>query len=933
MWEVVSSTALSSNLTFTGNTTFLANTASFAGAGIFISNCTLSSTGNIQFINNSHSVIISDTMYYAGGTIRALASSLHFTGTSNFIGNSAENGGAIYINGTFMSFTGTNNYRLNLGYAYSGGGGAIYTSNCSTIIFTGSTNFDSNFAAYGGAINAYGNATLTFNGTVSITNNGRELNTSRDNYGGGMFIAMDSTLSLLPNTTIYWENNRASSGGAIYVRDSPFIYCTEIVKYIPKEECFFQLPGQNLSNGIDVQLVFKNNSADDAGSVLYGGAVDNCRLTGLDSKKSGEVFDAMVVKNNNTIPIISSDPFNICRCKANYHPDCYSNTVCSVYPGETFYVLVAACGQRNGTVAADIISRIYMGNLQSSQYRRQANGTCTKLSFTVLSLSEYVNLELHAEGPCSTFGGTLGFSLKMNYTCPPGFNFSDVKRSCVCAKTLEKYTDNCNISSGVGWITRDSGQDFWVGYNNGLILHPHCPLDYCKSDSVVFPLDNTDLQCANNRVGLLCGKCKMNYSIVLGTSQCKQCTNSYLALLILFAVMGVALVFFLLVCKMTVATGTLSGLVFYANVVEVNRTIFLPVEYTDVLSTFIAWLNLNFGIEICFFDGLDAYTNTWLQFVFPVYIWMLVGFIVLISNFSHRFANLLGNNPVSVLATLILLSYTKILCTLIDAIHITYLEYPGCDRGVWLYDANIQYLTGKHIPLFLVAMLVFIFLFIPYTVLLLFGQWLLAISHLRLFSWVNRLKPFMDSYHAPYKAKHRYWPGLLLVLRFSFLLAFALNSQQDPSINLLAILVGAGILQMWVLISGGVYTNWCLDALEGSFALNLIILVGATLYNNVNHSRDQSAWHTRQLAAGYTSLSISFVTFIGILAYHIFYQLKHTKLWKNVPNLNLMFNKLTFKQAANVVNNHVSKPTETADLDDIREPLLDDKPQPSYGIF
>ena len=145
-----------------------------------------------------------------------------------------------------------------------------------------------------------------------------------------------------------------------------------------------------------------------------------------------------------------------------------------------------------------------------------------------------------------------------------------------------------------------------------------------------------------------------------------------------------------------------------------------------------------------------------------------------------------GNNPVSVLATLILLSYTKILRTLVTVLYVTYLEYPTYNRMVWLYDANIVYFAGEHIPLFLVAMLVFIFLFLPYTLLLLFGQWLQAISHLRLFSWVNsaRLKPFMDAYHAPYKAKHRYWPGLLLVLRFVLLLVFAFNCfQEDQSIN------------------------------------------------------------------------------------------------------------------------------------------------------
>ena len=52
--------------------------------------------------------------------------------------------------------------------------------------------------------------------------------------------------------------------------------------------------------------------------------------------------------------------------------------------------------------------------------------------------------------------------------------------------------------------------------------------------------------------------------------------------------MGVALVVLLLVLKLTVATGTLSGLVFYANILGVNCTIFLPVEYTDVFSVFIA---------------------------------------------------------------------------------------------------------------------------------------------------------------------------------------------------------------------------------------------------------------------------------------------------------------------------------------------------------
>ena len=229
---------------------------------------------------------------------------------------------------------------------------------------------------------------------------------------------------------------------------------------------------------------------------------------------------------------------------------------------------------------------------------------------------------------------------------------------------------------------------------------------------------------------------------------------------------------------------------------------------------------------------MDAYSKTWLQFVFPVYIWVLVGLVIFVSHFSQRFANLLGNNPVSVLATLILLSYAKILRTLITAVYITHLEYPTHNRSVWLYDGSIDYLIDKHIPLFLVAVFVFLLLFLSYTLLLLFCQWLQAISHLRLFLWVKsaRLKPFMDSYHTPYKAKHRYWPGLLLVLRFVLFLVFAVNPQQDPNTNLLAIFGVAGIIHLWAWVSGGVYKYWCLDVLEGSFVLNLFMLTAAIMF-------------------------------------------------------------------------------------------------------
>ena len=81
---------------------------------------------------------------------------------------------------------------------------------------------------------------------------------------------------------------------------------------LPHRKRFFQLSGQNLSSG----FIYKNNSADFAGSASYGGAIDNCKLTGLDPYSSGEVF--MLVYTNdtvcNTTSNMSSDPLRICLC-------------------------------------------------------------------------------------------------------------------------------------------------------------------------------------------------------------------------------------------------------------------------------------------------------------------------------------------------------------------------------------------------------------------------------------------------------------------------------------------------------------------------------------------------------------------------------------------------------------------------------------------
>ena len=182
----------------------------------------------------------------------------------------------------------------------------------------------------------------------------------------------------------------------------------------------------------------------------------------------------------------------------------------------------------------------------------------------------------------------------------------------------------------------------------------------------------------------------------------------------------------------------------------------------EMLAVFIAWLNLDLGIETCFFNGMDAYIQTWLQFAFPFYIWMIVGVIIYLSRRSTTIVKLVDFSAVFVLATLFLLSYTKLQCTVITAFSFTYLQKyheDGRSLPVWLYDGNIPFLQRKHKALFLMAVAVTVFFILPFTLLLLFAPCIQASNHFVFKRLKMKLLPLLDTYQAPYKDKFRFWTG------------------------------------------------------------------------------------------------------------------------------------------------------------------------------
>ena len=296
-------------------------------------------------------------------------------------------------------------------------------------------------------------------------------------------------------------------------------------------------------------------------------------------------------------------------------------------------------------------------------------------------------------------------------TYPLGFVFNNSTLTCTCNPKLQQNEINCSINTQT--VYRRS--PLWINatlLNTLVLVHSHCPFDYCKDGDIQLNMEHPDEQCALSRSGVLCGSCQQNLSHVLGTSNCKECSSHFLLLIPVFIAAGIVSVVFLMLLNLTVSVGTISGLIFYANIVRANQAIFFPHgTNNEFLSIFIAWLNLDLGIETCFYSGLDAYAKTWLQFLFPMYIWIIVVLIIVSSHYSTTVAKFSGRNAVQVLATLFLLSYAKLLRVTITAFSFTLLEYPDSSvKRIWLYNGNVDYLKGKHIALFVATLLLLVFI-------------------------------------------------------------------------------------------------------------------------------------------------------------------------------------------------------------------------------
>ena len=434
------------------------------------------------------------------------------------------------------------------------------------------------------------------------------------NRGGGGITALNSELSFY--NTANFSDNHSSKGGAITLISSVmYISLSATVDftnnsarylggavYIEKPRTGFTCGPSHISCSIRVlesdyftrcqwfSITFSKNKAGVAGNAIYGGYTSACVPSDVcfncPLPNPLEMFTLNGVNDSSDLSQFASDPTRVCFCE-NGIPDCVKFLESlRVHPGEHFSLSLAIVGYGLGTVPGSVIARTSNGSGHISEksvfgidfeVSQQIKGTeCQNVVYSILSERDQEHFALTVEAHSSLMQlkqveGTVNFRdrtphIKENFLhipvfvdvdllpCPLGFQL--VRGKCTCHQMLlDNNVDTCSFSNGTALILRPATH--WIGLlndtNSSILIRPHCPYDYCQSEDINITAESPNTQCQYQRSGVLCGSCRECLSMIMGSSECKTCSNLYFASVGIFVLAGIALVVIVSSLNMTVS--------------------------------------------------------------------------------------------------------------------------------------------------------------------------------------------------------------------------------------------------------------------------------------------------------------------------------------------------------------------------------------------
>ena len=777
---------------------------------------------------------------------------------------------------------------------------------------------------------------------LDIVENIALIGAGADFRDGSLFLIKDNA------TILFRRNFSPLRGGAVNLfnargwplqfRDGCIFYFNEF-SYCPNLErqgCvnLTLMHQQGLVRG---NVTFDNNDAGVLGSAMYGVQLLDCPWAQFDNNNFTAGFKAL----NHTFTFIPSlDKHSNVVSTPRVKLDLKKYSPKKVMPGQVVMAIIDVVDELGGFSPSEISVEL---------------GNNNKNSFLIDDHSETFIIGNNSEVELKFFGHrnqTVYFSLftAQSYRrpdnpahiylidCKPGFVFDDNPPSCKCDSNLVQASDGVVSCTEQGTILV-SESHIWVGVSTnqetGLsdYVVSLCYLQYCKDHVMELEnLSDPEAQCNFHHSGFLCGACSDDYSDVFGSTRCRQCNNATIATLLLFMFLGIFLVAVLFFGHITVSVGLFNGVVLYANAVSLYGFLLFPDNYNPSNNpgeVMLAWLNLNLGFELCFYNGMTSLVETIFRLLFPIYLLFLLIIIVIVIKYT-RIAHL-THSPVPVLSTIIWLSYSSLFQTSVEILGVVPITfYPSGIKEVrWLQDPTVKYARGGHLALFIIALLLMIFVLVPLPFLLLFYHRLA-----NKLKWLNKIHPFVDAFYGPFKLQFYYWIGLRLLFRMGLVVFGHFGQQLAVSdlkqyFTLLLCFYVCALLVIQSVIQP--YKSTVVNLLDIFYLTNLTFLfISAMYFAALGVGRDNRTDRNIQIAHTSVSLGLTLIVFGVVLLLYVLGQLRnylvqHTQLFSKRRGTNVFALPSNFVEQLLIKSNRVSaesdsrRISQSASTDDLED--------------
>uniref|UniRef100_A0A1X7U9X8 Right handed beta helix domain-containing protein n=1 Tax=Amphimedon queenslandica TaxID=400682 RepID=A0A1X7U9X8_AMPQE len=769
------------------------------------------------------------------------------------------------------------------------------------------TNLDDNVAYSSGAIDMEKLHILTKNLTITDSRDGsglvldQSLLTIKEGglflicnsgiYGGGLQLLDYSSVIFSDQSSIFIINNSAVIlGGGLYVNHAGFN------PGIVYDDCFISL----LLNFSFIEIT--GNTAP-LGNVLYGSALRNCPWADEAALESNitsynNTFQLLQLLYPDKILVINTNPLFSINTASESLLLLSGNSVSGI-PGQTVYLDMIALDKLDRPLSVPITSNQTSGGakLGTSGYWFLDGNTVVPLTLHGKE-NDVFGLKIFTTD--SFVNQVVSIALGQ---CVPGFEYDSDSYSCVCIHELEEFGITCNITElsvivphgkWFGLLDRDLNPTL-----DNLVVSDcdRYPCFTSLTQKVINGSYSDQCQEDANKEGLVCGQCKEGYSLTIAGSKCQLCSNWWIIFVVPFFLLSgllfsVVLVYF----RITITGGYINGFIFYENVASLyTYKIFPTLSYIYPFQTSL----FTCGLELCFFDGFNLTHRTFFYLLYPLYLFILMG-VTYIAAKRIKYLSKYGTEISKAFVTLIVICYvqlTEISVSIMTPIWITSLS--SVDRFHWKFDPTVQYFSGAHSVLVVIAVLILIFytLTVP----------LILVHPPLLYKRFNYFKPLFDAFWYPFKPKFRFWLSVKLLIRLLFFLTAKFIPNPIDLFLLILFLFFFLIIEINVQPFKGRWRN----RVNSYFTVNLTVLLLVTQYfTNTTKNSSGTAPVLQTIIAG-TLVALAYSALIPIGLYHLSFKWPKIRNIRKLRNIRNILSLSSIKKWWNEKREKSGQPLET----------------------